>query len=121
MAFQQNLSLSVALPYVRTGVEFRLSGACRDGAAPTVEITAVSCDDGQPLTLREQAVPVLEDFAPGFARWLRTCHIDAEVVTQAIRGHMPSEATASQLLLAISRACDMIDQRFSLYTESVLT
>jgi hypothetical protein len=120
MTSRHTLSLSVALPYAQAGVEFRLRGVCRAGSAPTVEVTAVPYDGEQPLHLQQEAVPVLEDFAPGFARWLRMCHIDAEVTTQAIRGSMPPDATAEQLLLAISRACDMLDQRFSQYTESIL-
>lgn len=121
MASQENLLLSVALSYAQTGIEFRLNGTCRDGAAPTLDITAVSYNDDQPLAFRDGANPVLEDFAPGFARWLRTCSVNAEVTTHTIRGHMSQEATARQLLLALSRACDMIDQRFSLYTEFILT
>jgi hypothetical protein len=120
MASQINLSLSVALPYAQAGVEFRLNGTCRNGTPPTIEMIAAPYGSDQPLALHDPAAPVLEDFAPGFARWLRTCHIDAEVTTHAIRGHMPAEATAGQLLRAISRVCDMIDQRFSLYTESIL-
>lgn len=117
----QNLSLSITLPYPRAGVEFHLSGACRKDAAQSVEITAVPCGAEQSLSLQDSAVPVLEDFAPGFARWLRTCRIDADVTRQAIRGQMPADATPAQLLLAMQRACDMIEQRFSLYTESIVS
>ena len=120
MSSQQNLSLSVTLPYAQAGIEFRLHGECHEGAAPTLDITVVPGGSDQPLAIREDAVPVLEDFAPGFARWLRTCQVTADVLPQAIRGAMPSDATAEQLLLAVSRSCDMIDQRFSLYTESIL-
>ena len=116
----QNLSLSLVLPYAQAGIEFRLTGQCQEGTATTVDITVVPHGGNQPLALRDRAVPVLEDFAPGFARWLRTCRIEAEIVPAGIRGQMPADATATQVLGAMSRASDMIDQRFSLYTESIL-
>lgn len=120
MRSQHNLSLSVTLPYPQAGIAFHLHGECRKDHAPTIEIKAVPGTGDQPLALLDNAVPVLEDFAPGFARWLRTCQVTAEVLPQAIRGAMPPETVAGQLLLAISRSCDMIEQRFSLYTETIL-
>ena len=33
MSSQQNLSLSVTLPYAQAGIEFRLHGECHEGAA----------------------------------------------------------------------------------------
>jgi hypothetical protein len=73
------------------------------------------------LALQAPGIPELEDFAPGCTRWLRTCRITADLTAAGIRGHMPADATAAQLLDAMGRASDMIDQRFSLYTESILT
>jgi hypothetical protein len=73
------------------------------------------------LALQAPATPVLEDFAPGFTRWLRTCRITADLTAAGIRGQMPADATTAQLLEAMGRASDMIDQRFSLYTDSILT
>ncbi len=120
MASSQNLSVSLVLPYERAGVEFHLTGLCQKGSATTVEITVEPSGGGASLPLQSPEVSVLEDFAPGFTRWLRTCRIDAELVSAGIRGHMPADATAAQLLEAMSRASDMIDQRFALYTESIL-
>lgn len=120
MASQENLSVSVGLSYAQAGIAFRLNGACRADTPPTVEIVAVACGSDQPLTLLDSTVPVLEDFIPGFTRWLRTCRIDADVTMHAVRGHLPDRTTVGHLLQAIGRACDMIDQRFALYTESIL-
>lgn len=120
MAAAQQLTLSIALPYPQAGVEFRLIGACQDSAIPHLDITAVAQGSDHALALQHNAAPVLEDFAPGFARWLRTCQVTAEILPTGIHGTMPADATATQLLEAMSRASDMIDQRFALYTESIL-
>ena len=120
MASSQQLTLSIALPYPQAGVEFRLTGACQEGTIAHLDITAVAQGGDHALALRDNAVPVLQDFAPGFARWLRTCQVTAELLPNRIHGTMPADATAPQLLEAMSRASDMIDQRFALYTESIL-
>jgi hypothetical protein len=120
MATAQRLALSIVLPYPQADVEFRLSGTCQDGTAPSLEITATRPGSEHALALQHNAVPVLEDFAPGFARWLRTCQVTAEIRPTSIHGTMLASATATQLLEAMRRASDMIDQRFALYTESIL-
>ena len=121
MASSQKLSVSLILPYAQAGVDFHLTGHYQPEHAATVEISAQPAGGGAPLALQAPTAPVLEDFAPGFTRWLRTCRITADLTATGIRGHMAADATAVQLLHAMSRASDMIDQRFSLYTESILT
>ena len=121
MVMSQQLSISLNLPYAQAGVEFHLSGHYQAGNLAAVNITVQPTGGGTPLAIQAAAVPVLEDFAPGFVRWLRTCNITATITTNEISGTMPADATSAQLLAAMSRASDMIDQRFSLYTESILS
>lgn len=121
MASSQTLSVSLILPYAQAGVDFHLTGHYQAEHTATVAITAQPAGGGAPLALQAPATPVLEDFALGFTRWLRTCRITADLTAAGICGHMPADATAAQLLEAMGRASDMIDQRFSLYTESILT
>jgi hypothetical protein len=121
MASSQTLLVSLILPYTQAGVDFHLTGHYQAEHTATVAITAQPAGGGAPLALQAPATPVLEDFASGFTRWLRTCRITADLTAAGIRGQMPADATTAQLLEAMGRASDMIDQRFSLYTESILT
>ena len=121
MASSQRLSVALLLPYAQAGVDFHVTGHYQAEQTATVEISAQPAGGGAPLALQAPAAPVLEDFAPGFTRWLRTYRIAAELTATSIRGHMPANVTAAQLLHAMGRASDMIDQRFSLYTEAILT
>jgi hypothetical protein len=74
---------------------------------------------GASLALQAPGIPELEDFAPGCTRWLRTCRITADLTATGIHGRLSADAT--QLLDAMSHASNRIDQRFSLYTDSILT
>jgi hypothetical protein len=121
MASSQTLSVSLILSYAQAGVDFHLTGHYQAEHTATVAITVQPAGGGAPLALQAPAPPVLEDFAPGFTRWLPTCGITADLTAAGIGGHLPADATATQLLDAMRRASDMIDQRFSLYTESILT
>jgi len=121
MASSQTLSVSLMLPYAQAGVDFHLTGHYQAGHTATVEISTQPAGGGAPLALQGPTAPVLEDFAPGFTRWLRTCGITAALTAAGICGHLPAGATAAHLLDAMGRASDMINQRFSLYTESILT
>lgn len=121
MASSQTLSVSLILSYAQAGVDFHLTGHYQAEHTATVVITAQPAGGGTPLALQSPATPVLDDFALGFTRWLHTCRITADLTAVGICGHMPADATATQLLDAMGRASDMIDQRFSLYTESILT
>ena len=122
MTEKVSLNLCLRLPFERAGVEFNIevneSGNANEG--PGFTLVALACGTGDRLAFRSYVSPVLADWVRGYTRWLYRARISAQYMDDAIVGVFASDVTAEQVFEGLQLACDMIRQRFELYTESVL-
>ena len=124
MAKQHSLQLSSGLRYERAGLLFRvgldLPEERTDGQGATVRIVAEDLTMGRRVPFTNAACPPLADFMAGYPRWMVRLGIRATKGEDEITGTVRANATVEDLLSAAAQLGDMIDQKFSLYKESVL-
>ena len=122
MTEKVSLNLCLRLPFEPAGVEFNIevneSGDAGDG--PGFTLVALACGTSDRLAFQSHVSPVLADWVRGYTRWLYRARISARHTDDAIVGVFASDVTAEQVFEGLQLACDMIRQRFELYTESVL-
>ena len=122
MTEKVSLNLCLRMPFERAGVEFNIevneSGNANEG--PGFTLVALACGTGDRLAFQSYVSPVLADWVRGYTRWLYRAKISAQYMDDAIVGVFASDVTAEQVFEGLQLACDMIRQRFELYTESVL-
>ena len=117
------LTIESALDYRQAELTFRIDITLLElsqGGA-SILITPINTSTGADISITDEASPVLSDFAPALARWMRTCRITATVQDKTIVGTFNQNTTIQQIFQSTHDICDLIDQRFSMYTESVLS
>lgn len=124
MAKKHSLSLRVGRRYDRAGLLFRidldLPEERGDDQGATLRISAESLNTGARLPFTNDACPPLADFMAGYPRWMVRLGIRATKGADEITGTVRANATIEDLMNAANQLADMIDQKFSLYKESVL-
>jgi hypothetical protein len=91
-----------------------------DGQGATVRIVAEDFNSGRRVPFTNDACPALADFMAGYPRWMVRLGIRAAKSEDELTGTVRADATVEDLLSAAAQLGDMIDQKFSLYKESVL-
>ncbi len=116
------LKVNSALDYRPAGVTFRIEIDLTEvsQAGASLKITPINSHNGANIPITDEASVVLADFAQAFARWMRTRRVTASVEGDHIAGTFHQELTIKELLQYASDICEMINQRFSLYQESVI-
>ena len=124
MAKMHSLQLSTGLRYERAGLLFRLSldlpEERMDGQGAAVRIFAEDLATGRRVPFANDACPALADFMAGYPRWMVRLGIRATKGEDEVTGTVRAGATVEDLLAAAAQLGDMIDQKFSLYKDSVL-
>ena len=119
-----SLKINSTLDFASAGVTFRIEVELPDGRGgdkgASLTIAPVDSKTGAEIPFRGEVCPVLADFAPAYTRWLRTSRVTGEVDESRITGTFDSEVGIEDLLRYTADICDMIDQRFSRYTERIL-
>ena len=119
MTVQNKIDLKLRLPFEAAGVEFVIHvDESDDGTTFRLMVEGLSSGDRVPFT--SAASPVLADWMRGYTRWLFRARVSAKYDENSISGTFAPDLTAEQTLEGLQLACDMIRQRFELYTESVL-
>ena len=118
-----DVQLNLNLAFPNAGVVFNISvdspeGSNGSGASFRLNVTDAT--GGSAVPLRVDASPELADWVRGYSRWLVRAHVRATFDESAITGTYSSDVTPEQVLVGIREACDMIHQRFDMYTQSVL-
>ena len=72
------------------------------------------------LAFTEDCSSVLADFVGGFVRWLSTLGVTASSNGGEITGSFHPDYDVHNLIKASGGVCEMIEQRFSLYQNSIL-
>ena len=119
MTVQTNIDLNLRLPFEGAGVEFVIQVDETDGGT-TFTLAVQGLDSGDRVPFTSAASPVLADWVRGYTRWLFRARVSAKYTEDSISGAFAPDLTAEQTLEGVQLACDMIRQRFELYTESVL-
>lgn len=124
MAGKSRLSKNRRLGYESAGVAFQIQVKPSEGRATEqgtpLSIEVVEADSGGRVSFKAEACPILADFVPGFVRWLGRKGVSAKAGDGIIRGTFNKELTAKQIKTATEEICELIDSRFSLYTERIL-
>lgn len=124
MAGKSRLSINRKLDYARAGVVFQIQvelpeeRAAHQGASLNIEV--VETDSGNRVSFGEEVCPVLADFVPGFVRWLGRKGVSAQAGDGVITSNFDKEFTRDQIKGTTEEVCELIDSRFSLYTEGIL-
>ena len=116
----QSFQFETEVAYEPAGVQFNvaLRGAADQPA--TFELTVDDLASGDRVAFNHQASPAVHDFTRGYTRWLGTRGIQATRGDANVTGTTRDGLTSTQLLQLGPAAVDMIDQRFSNYTDSVI-
>ncbi len=124
MATKHSLQVNAGLRYETAGLLFRvgldLPEGRADGQGAKVSIVAEDLATGARVPFHNAACPALADFMAGYPRWMVRLGIRATKGEDEVTGTVRAEATVEDLLAAAAQLGDMIDQKFSLYKESVL-
>ena len=119
MTVQDKIDLNLHLPFENAGIEFVIHVDETD-VGTSFRLTAKSLGPGDHVPFTSAASPVLADWVRGYTRWLFRARVSAKYDENSISGTFAPDLTAEQTLEGLQLACDMIRQRFELYTESVL-
>ena len=116
------LKVNSALDYRPAGVTFKIEIDLPElhQAGASLTITPINSNNGANIPITDEASVVLADFAPAFARWMRTRRVTAAVEGERIAGTFHQDLTVQELLQYAADVCEMINQRFSLYEEKVI-
>ena len=118
MTAQNKIDLNLRLPFEGAGVEFVIEVGETDGGA-AFRLTVQCLDSGDRVPFTSPPSPVLADWVRGYTRWLYRARVSANYDEDSISGTFAPDLSAEQTLEGLQLACDMIRQRFELYTESV--
>jgi hypothetical protein len=119
MTVQDKIDLKLRLPFQGAGIEFVIQIGESDNETSFV-LTVESLGPGGRVPFTSAASPVLADWVRGYTRWLYRARVSAQYTEDSISGTFAPGLTSEQTLEGLQLACDMIRQRFELYTESVL-
>ena len=114
------LNITINLPFPTAGVNFNLNMNSADGSAGTFSLDVSNLETGDAVPLTVESSAALADWAGGYSRWLYRARVAASHDTQSITGTIVAGTTPEQALTGMQEACDMIRQRFRTYEESVL-
>lgn len=124
MVKKHSLNVVSGRRYDNAGLLFRivleLPEERNDDQGASVSISAEDLATGSRIPFTNDACPALADFMAGYPRWMVRLGIRSTREENEIKGTARAEATVEDLIDAVSQMGDMIDQRFSLYQESVL-
>ena len=119
MTVQNKVDINLRLPFEGARVEFVIEVGETDGGT-TFGLTVEGLGSGDRVPFTSAASPVLADWVRGYTRWLFRARVSAKYDEDSISGTFAPDLTAEQTMEGVQLACDMIRQRFELYTESVL-
>ena len=119
MTVQDKIDLNLRLPFESAGVEFVIEVGETDGGT-TFGLTVEGLGSGDRVPFTSAASPVLADWVRGYTRWLFRARVSAQYDEDSISGTFAPTLTSEQTLEGVQLACDMIRQRFELYTEPVV-
>jgi hypothetical protein len=114
------LNITINLPFPTAGVNFSLNMKSSDGSAGTFSLNVSNLETGDAVPFTVAASPALADWVRGYSRWLYRARVAASHDTESITGTIVEGTTPEQALEGMQEACDMIRQRFGIYEESVL-
>ena len=114
------LNITINLPFPTAGVNFSLSMKSSDGSPGTFSLNVSNLATGDAVPFTVASSPALADWVRGYSRWLYRAKVAASHDTKSITGTIVEGTTPEQALEGMQEACDMIRQRFGLYEESVL-
>ena len=114
------LNITVNLPFPTAGVRFNLKMLSADGSVGTFSLNVTNLATGDAVPLTVASSPALADWVRGYSRWLYRARVSATHDTESITGAIVEGTTPEQALVGMQEACDMIRQRFGIYEESVL-
>ena len=120
MNVQNRIDLNLRLPFEGAGIEFVIEVDETDGGM-SFRLTVEKLGSGARVPFTSESSPVLADWVRGYTRWLFRARVSASYDVDSISGTFAPDLSAEHTLEGIQLACDMIRQRFELYTESVLT
>ncbi len=114
------LNITINLPFPTAGVSFNLNMNSADGSAGTFSLNVSNLATGGGVPFTVASSPALADWVRGYSRWLYRARVSATHDTDSITGTIVEGTTPEQALVGMQEACDMIRQRFGIYEESVL-
>ena len=122
MTTSADLNIEIGLPFPQAGVVFNIKVHGQPGEpanAPTFRLDVTNPSGGRVAFTSDQC-PQLADWVRGYSRWLYRARVRATHDQNSITGAFDGDRNVEQILEGLQLACDMIQQRFELYEESIL-
>ncbi len=119
MSTSQAVDIDLKLAFPDAGIEFQLSAKSGSGST-SFRLGVTNAATGRAVPFTVESSPVLADWVRGYTRWLHRPRISASFSEAVVTGTFAEGTTSEQVMDGLEMACDMIRQRFGLYTESVL-
>ena len=116
----QRFQFETEVAFEQAGVQFNVGLRAAVGEAAAFDLTVDDLATGDRVAFNHQACPAVHDFTRGFTRWLGTRGVRATRGDADITGTASDDLTSAQLMQLGPSAVDLIDQKFSLYTDSVI-
>jgi len=116
----QSFQFETEVAYDQAGVKFNVALRAAAGEAAAFELTVDDLRSGDRVAFNHEASPMVHDFTRGYTRWLGTQGVRATRGDASIIGTARDDLSPARLLQLAPDAVDMIDQRFSNYTSSVI-
>ena len=127
MKNESTMKSEIKLTYKKANIQFAIEISQPkegDGAKSKAEtLLRISVKDAagkKGLAFTEDCSSVLADFVGGFVRWLSTLGVTASSNGGEITGSFHPDYDVHNLIKASGAVCEMIEQRFSLYPNSIL-
>lgn len=124
MTDTSQIKLEMKLDFPNAGVSFSIAvtppATTSNGQAATFSLKASDSSGQRSLPFNVETSPQLADWVRGYSRWLYRAGVTATHDESGITGTFNDHRTPEQILSGLQEACDMIRQRFDMYSESIL-
>lgn len=121
MATKANVTMDLDAAFHTAGVGFSIQvrpGNEADGAALQIQLRAT--EEGKTAAFTRESSYALGDFVGGLCRWLGTKGVTVSHTEQVISGHFHPRYSVPQLLNTTQELCQMLEDKFGAYPESIL-
>ena len=119
-AMAQSFQFETQIAFEQAGVKFNVTLGGAAGEAAAFELTVDDLVTGDRVAFNHEACPAVHDFTRGYTRWLGTRGVRADRGDADVTGITREGLSSAQMLQPGPDAVDMIDQKFSNYTDSVI-
>ena len=115
------VTIDLDMTFASAGVGFTVQVREREGkAGAPLHIRLWALETGKEARFHPNSSHALADFVGGFCRWLGTKGVTVAHDEREISGHFHPRHSVPQLLAVIQELCQMLNDKFTGYTASIV-